>query len=93
MHRLGLRVSYPSSLLLYGVRWVYLALAQDYLETFVAGEQLTQNHALLALGLVRSLDLLKPTVDRHRWVRTLLGFLSYLVLFENTSCILSISHL
>ena len=99
MHRLGLRVSQPRSLLFEGVRRVYLALAQDQLEAFVAGEQLAQNHALLALGLVRNLDLLSSTLKRHWRVGALLGslvllgFLGHLVLLENASRVLPILRL
>lgn len=98
MHRLGLRVSQPRSLLFEGVRRVYLALAQDQLEAFVAGEQLAQNHALLALGLVGNLDLLGSLelywrVGPLLGSLVLLGFLSHLVLLENASRVLIIPRL
>ena len=73
--------------------------ADDQFEAFVAGEQLAQHHTLLALGLVRNLDLLRSTVERDRRVRALLGFLvllgflSYLVLLENASNVLLIPSL
>lgn len=94
MHRFGLQVPHPP-LLLQWMRGVDLALAQDQFQALVAREELAQDHALLALGVVRDLYLLREA-DGQRLVGPLLGFLvflgffGHLILFEHALALLPV---